>query len=262
MSNPKKTLEAIYKKLTTGLKREPQEFIYINQAALHEHFKATTGMNRVPISFSESIDASAGVKMFGFQIGTSGGEATSFNLSEPHMFEALEPHLREKYPELKCEEDVISTLQGFGWLQGGFYGITSRTKGSIQEWDTEYNKYVRKERITYRKYYGLDVKSHMVTILCDTQWFSPFYRFLSTDTDIYQYDLKVEILGYNSGVVNFDRFSTGRSLVFVPTIILYRDERTKKAMADMIKAKNKGELSSMFGLSKSTRDRLMGHPND
>ncbi len=262
MGTYKKTLEGIQKKLTKGLTREPQEFIYIDQAALHEHFKAFTGMNRAPVSFSESTDTSAGAGILGFQIGTSGGETTSFDLSEPHLFEALEPHLREEYPKITSEGDMISNLQGFGWLQGGFHGVTSRTRGHFQEWDTENKKYVRKERIRHRKYYGLDVKSHMLTVLCDTQGFSPFYLFLSKDTDIYHYNLNVEILGYNSGVVNFDHFSTGRSLVFVPTVILSKDDRTQKDMADWIKAKNEGELSRTFGLYKSTRDRLMGRPTD
>ncbi len=262
MSTYKKTLEGIQKKLSKGLNREPQEFIYLDKTALYEHFKAATGMNRVPVSFSESADASAGAGILGFNIGISGGETTNFDLSEPHLFEALEPHLREEYPEIINKGDIISNLQDFGWLKGGFAGVTTRSTEPIYEWDTEKKKSVRKERIRQRKYYGLDVKSHMLTVLCDTQWFSPFYLFLSQDSEIYQYNLNVEILGYNSGVVNFDNFSTGRSLVFVPTVILIKDECTQKEMADWIKAKNEGELSRMFGLYKSTRDRLKGRPTN
>jgi hypothetical protein len=262
VSTYKRTLKEIQKKLDKGLKREPEEFIYIDRSALYEHFKAATGMSRIPVSFSESAAVSASAGISGFQIGISGGETTNFDLSEPHLFEALEPFLREKYPDITNEGDVISTLKGFGWLSGGLNAVTVRSTEPVSVWDNENNKYVSKERIRKRSYYGLDVESHILTVLCNTRWFSPFYLYLSKDTDIHNYSLNVEMLGYNSSVVNLDNFSTGRSLVFVPTVILVREARTPAEMAEWIKSKNEGEVSRMFGLFKSTRDKLSGRTGD
>ncbi len=227
MNTTEKLLAQIRKKLDKGLQRKPQEFIYLNKEALYEHFKAATGMNRVPVSFSESTDMSVGARVLGFQIGTSGGETTSFDPSEPHLFEALEPHLREKYPDITSEEDIISNLQGFGWLQGRLrwvrVGPTPLQGGEIED----------------RTFLMLDCEDIPLNIACDNKCFSPFMPFLYKDTSEYNIEFNVEIFGFNTGALNF--FSaqahpkSGKSLVIVPTVILANDERTKQEIVDSLR---------------------------
>ena len=227
MNTAEKLLTQIRKKLDKGLQRKPEEFIYLHTESLYEHFKAATGMNRVPVSFSESIDASAGVKILGFQIGTSGGETTNFEPSEPHLFEALEPHLREKYPDITSEKEIISNLHGFGWLQGQLrwlrVGPTPREGGVIED----------------RTFLILNLEGIPLTIVCDDKYFSPFMPFLYKDLSTYNIELNVEILGFNPGALNL--FSTqahpksGKSLVIVPTVILANDERTQQEIVDSLR---------------------------
>ena len=227
MNEIENLLAQIRKKLDKGLQRKPPEFIYLNKDSLYEHFKAATGMNRVPVSFSESTDASAGAGLLGFQIGASVGESTSFDLSEPHLFEALEPHLREKYPEITSEGDIISNLQGFGWLQGRLFSIrvgpTPLKGGEIED----------------RTFLMLDFEGIPFNIACDNQCFSPFMPFLYKDTFEYNIEFNVEIFGFNTGALNF--FSaqahpkSGKSLVIVPTVILANDDRTKQEIVDSLR---------------------------
>ncbi len=228
MNTTEKVLAQIRKKLDKGLQRKPQEFMYLNKESLYEHFKTATGMNRIPVSFSESTKASVGAGILGFQIGTSGGETTNFDLSEPHLFEALEPHLREKYPEITNEEDNISNLQKFVWLQGRLYwfyvGPTPLKGGEIEE---------------RRTFLMLNIEDIPFNIACDNKWFSPFMPFLHKDVFEYNIELNVEILGFNTGALNC--FSTrahpksGKSLVIVPTVILANDDRTRQEMEDSLR---------------------------
>jgi len=227
MNTAEKLLAQIHEKLDKGLQREPEEFIYLNKESLYEHFKTITGMNRVPVSFSKSSDTSLGAGMLGFQIGASGSEATSFELSEPHLFEALEPHLREKYPDITSEKEIISNLQGFGWLQGQLrwvrVGPTPLAGGVIED----------------RTFLILNLKDIPLTIVCDDKYFSPFMPFLYKDISEYNIDLNVEIFGFNTGALNI--FSTqahpksGKSLVIVPTVIFANDERTKQEIVDSLR---------------------------
>ena len=227
MNTAKKLLAQIQKKLDKGLQRMPQEFMYLNKESLYEHFKAATGMNRVPVSFSESTNTSAGAGILGFQIGTSGGEATNFDLSEPHLFKALEPHLREKYPEMICEEDIISNLQGFGWLKGRLYwlrvGPTPLKGGEIED----------------RTFLMLNFEDFPFNIACDNKSFSPFMPFLYKDAFKYNIEFNVEIFGFNTGTLNFFSVQahpkSGKSLVIVPTVILANDARTKKEIVDSLR---------------------------
>lgn len=227
MNTSENLLAQIRKKLDKGLQRKAQEFIYLNKESLYEHFKAATGMNRVPVGFSESTDASIGAGILGFQIGTSGGETTSFDLSEPHLFEALEPHLREKYPKITSESDIASNLQGFGWLKGWLrwvrVGPTPIQGGGFED----------------RTFLILNFEDIPLTLASDEKFFSPFMPFLYKDPSDYNIEFNVEILGFNTGALNYFSIrshpKSGKSLVIVPTVILANDERTKQEIADSLR---------------------------
>lgn len=232
----------------SGLKRPPQEFLYLDRAALYEHFKAITGMNRVPVATSESKGASAGAGIFGLQVGASGDVSTSFDISEPHLFESLEPVLRDKYPEITSEQDVVESLRSFGWFRGTF----SRLKvGPIVLGE---DKVIEEARL----FHTLEAHGIPFCLACDPAFFSPFVPFLVRDPQIYEFQTDVETLAYNTGAsTQYGETmhpAASRSLVLVPTVVLVRDERTNQEIADRLRGLNDGSLSRPFGMRRRERE--------
>jgi len=225
--------------LGQGLKRQPQEFIYLDRTALYEHYKALTGMNRVPAGISESIGASAGAGILGLSIDGSANTSTSFDISEPHLFESLEPMLREKYPEVADETAVTTQLRSFGWFSGA---LNYMRVGPITVQDTVIEE--------ARTFYTLEAAGLPFCLACNAKSFSPFVPFLMTEPYLYKFQIEVKILAYNPGVL--DRFAleahpkAGCSLVLVPTVILSKDKRTNDEIADWLKKLNEGKISRRF----------------
>ena len=236
-------LEKIFANLRTalghGLKRQPQDFIYLDRAALYEHYKAITGMDRVPAGISESLGASAGAGILGLNVGSSGSTSTSFQISEPHLFESLEPVLREKYPEIEDENAVVDHLRNFGWFRGSLnylrVGPTTLKDRVIED---------------ARTFYTFESAGIPFGLACDPDSFSPFMPFLMREPYLYKFMMDVEVFAYSPGVLS--QFGedvhpkSGRALVLVPTVILSKDDRKNAEIADWLRERNDGALSRNF----------------
>ena len=246
--NPLETILAnLNRAIGTGLSREPQQFLYLGRGALYEHFKAVTGLDRVPVGGSEAAGASGGVSVLGLKLGASGSTSTRFEISEPHLFESLEPILREQYPDVTTEDDVVANLRSFGWFRGSLYWL--RVGPS-----TVKDKVVEEARL----FYILETPSLTFSLGCDERAFSPFAPFLMRDPHLFHYELQVETLAYNSGVLQ--QYGTrvhpkaGRSLVLVPTVILLQEDRSNAELAAWLRDFNDGEISRPYGTRGRRRD--------
>ncbi len=222
-----------------GLKREPQQFLYVDKKALYEHFKAITGMNRVPVGISQATGASAGANLFGVSIGTSGNTSTAFDISESHLFESLEPVLREKYQEVSTETEVVATIRNFAWFRGALswlhVGPTKTGDRVLEE---------------ARTFYTLEVNDIPFCLACDLESFSPFAPFLFKEPYLYNFYFDVEILAYNTGVLmkygQQVHERSGRTMLLAPTVILDTDTRTNEEIAAWLREFNQGVLSKGY----------------
>ena len=232
-------LRNVEKTFNKGLQRKPQEYIYLDTDALYEHYKAITGMDRIPVGISQSTSANSNAGLFGISIGAGASNSTSFEMSEPHLFESLEPVLREKYNEIKSEQDVIDNFREFCWFKGDlFWQSVGPTR--------------LKDEITDRKriFYILYTAEMPFIVLINEKSFSPFSTYLSQEPDTKTFDLKVEILAYNTGALgNYGlnvHHKSGKSLLIIPTVILLKDKRTNEELAIWLREYNDGKLSRFY----------------
>lgn len=220
-----------------GIKRKPQEFLYIDKAALREHYKAITGLYRVPVGFTQSSGATSGAGLFGLSFDVSGSQSTNFELSETHLFESLEPVLREKYKIIDNEDDVIASFREFGWYRGNFYW---QRVGPTMLGDE-----VTEEARTYYLLYAAGLP---FILLCNEEAFSPFARYISKDPDAHQFNVDIEVLAYNPGALGHYGKSVQpyRTLLLAPTVILIHETRSKEEIATWLRDMNKGFLSQFY----------------
>ena len=229
--------------LNKGLERKPQEYIYLNTDGLYEHYKSITGLDRIPVGISQSAGASSSAGLFGISIGASGGKSTSFKISEPHLFESLEPILREKYKKVETEQDVIDNFHNFCWFEGNLYW---QSVGPTMLND--------KETEPKRTFYILYAAELPFIVLIDENSFSPFSIYLSQEPDLKTFDLNVEILAYNPGVLG--KYGSrvhpkyGKSLLIIPTVILLKDKRSNEELAVWLRECNEGKISRFYPYDK------------
>jgi len=81
--------------------------------------------------------------------------------------------------------------------------------------------------------------------------------FLVLSPHLSLYDLRVEILAYNSGVlVRYGERvhpNQGMTLLLVPTVILVKDKQTNEELAAWLRDFNNGVLSRSCGIVKKKR---------
>ncbi|MHC4471703.1 MAG: hypothetical protein ACYS99_12145 [Planctomycetota bacterium] len=239
-----KIVDRVFDKLTeilgdeTG--RKAHEFIYLDRDALYEHYKALTGMSEVPTSVSKSSGKSGSMSLFSIGVGVSGSSSTSFEVSERHLFESLEPELRQRYQVVSGEPDVVSNLRAFAWFEGEVRWLhvgPTRLKDEITD--------------QARTFLILHAVGLPFVLTCRPESFSPFYPFLVDEPHLHAYDhLDVEILAYNTGVLKQygARVAprSGRSLVLVPTVILLKDSRGNDEIEKWLREFNDGPLSKPY----------------
>lgn len=220
-----KVLRSLNKVMGSGLDRNIQDFVYIDKGALYEHYKAMTGLDRVPAKFSESVSGGAGAKLLVADLSTSAQAGVDYEISEPHLLESLLPFLR-KHPAVTDEKGLIDSLRGFGWFRGRMSWM----------------------KVGDRLTYTLDSGRLATSLGCRREGFRPFYTFRSENPDHYKYEaLDVELLAYNPGILaeygsNLHEGS-GRGLLLVPTAILLAEGSPRKDIAQWLRDHNSGALS-------------------
>ncbi len=177
--------------------RKPYQYLYLDEPALKQHYQAMTGLDRAPMKVETSVSAGAKVLESGFS------SSTTFEAGPSHLFEAVEPILRERYPVIEGESKTVGSLRTFGWFRGG---LSWMQQG---------------EEVFYTLHGGgLDY-----VLSCKAGNFSPFHPYLVKRIGLHKYPaLPVELLAYNAGVLiqteSFVHPKAGRSLLLVPTVIL------------------------------------------
>jgi hypothetical protein len=201
-------------------KRKPHEYVYLDPDALREHYQAMTGLDRAPVRVSSRTRAGAQLDL---RFAGAGGEtSTEYEAGRAHLFEALEPLLRERYSEMKAPEQG---LRSFVWIKGGLTWVNV-------------GKHLSHVLIAGEVH---------VVLACREEHFSPFFPFLCRNPELYKYPaLPVEVFAYHSGVLAQEAAdvhpASGRSLLLVPTAILARPADPAALEAELRKL-NAGKLT-------------------
>lgn len=220
-------LHRAQKLISGGLERRPQDYLYLDLKALHEHYQALTGTARIPKATVETASATLGAGLsFGLKGDLSGKVESKFELSNYHLFESMEPELRNRYSLAQDSGGLEASLRGFVWLRGNL---------------TWYH--VGESKL----YYVLEAAGSAVQLICQRECFSPFAPFFTQDTQFYRMAWDVEVLAYNPGILG--QYGTNphdrapRSLGVVPTVIIATDAGQREKIAAFIRKLNDGELS-------------------
>jgi hypothetical protein len=98
-----------------------------------------------------------------------------------------------------------------------------------------------------RTFYTLEAADIPFSLACDPSKFSAFVPFLMREPYLYKFELQVEVLAYNPGVLGLYgeqvHPKSGGSMVLVPTIVLSKDDRSNEQIADWLRKFNEGDLS-------------------
>jgi hypothetical protein len=230
-------LHRAQKLISGGLARAPQDYLYLDLKSLHEHYQALTGTARIPRATVETASATLGAGLsFGLKGDLTGRVESQFELSNYHLFESMEPEMRERYAIARDSAGLEASLRSFAWLQGklSWYHVGAAIRG---------DKVVGEAKL----YYVLETAGSAVMLLCQDAWFSPFTPFFTEDTQFYRMEWAVEVLAYNPGILG--QYGTDphprapRSLAVVPTVILATDAGQREDIAAFIRKLNDGELS-------------------
>src|SRR5947209_5987905 len=111
-------LERAQRLFTAGLQRAPQDYLYLDRRSLNEHYQAITGTARIPRGTRETRKATAAAKIPLIQWGLEGSLESTFELSDYHLFESLEPEMRSRYRAARSSTDLEATLRDFAWVAG------------------------------------------------------------------------------------------------------------------------------------------------
>lgn len=233
--NPiKSIIERAQDLVTRGLKRPPQDYLYLDRDALDEHYQGITGTARVPRGTRETMNAELDAKIPIINWGVGGKLESTFELSAYHLFESMEPELR-KLPVAKAVADFESSLRAFTWLSGN---LSWSRMGEGSQATTSY--YVECADVPFM-------------LMCNERSFSPFAPFLREKEKVHLYKMKfeVEVLAYNPGILGqwFEapHPSAGRALALVPTVVVITDSGRRAEIAQWIKQLNDGQLSRSYG---------------
>lgn len=230
-------LHRAQKLITGGLARAPQDYLYLDVRSLHEHYQALTGTARIPKATVETATATLGAELtLLVKGGLTGTVESSFELSNYHLFESMEPEMRERYSVARDAGGLEASLRSFTWLHGSltWYHLGASIRG---------DKVVGEPKL----YYVLETAGSAVMLLCQRGWFSPFTPFFTEDTQFYRMVWNVEVLAYNPGILG--QYGTDphprapRSLAVVPTVIIATDATQRDKIAAFIRKLNDGELS-------------------
>ena len=232
MSNPiKSIIERAQDLVTRGLKRAPQDYIYLDRDALDEHYQGITGTARVPRGTRETMNAELDAKIPFINWGVGGRLESTFELSAYHLFESMEPELR-KLPVAKAVADFEASLRGFTWLAGN---LSWSRMGEGSQATTSY--FVECAEVPYM-------------LICNDRSFSPFAPFFSEKAHLYKMKFEVEVLAYNPGILGqwFEapHPTAGLALALVPTVIIVTDSGRRAEIAEWIKKLNNGQLSRSY----------------
>jgi hypothetical protein len=232
--NPiKSILERAQKLVTMGLGRKPQEYLYLDRRSLEEHYQATTGTARVPRGTRETMRATLDATIPIINWGVGGQLESTFELSDYHLFESLEPELR-KLPVAKQAADFEASLRGFIWLSGRLSWSRMGAEGK----DATLS-------------YIIECADMPFMLLCRDESFSPFAPFFNPQTiHLYKMAFEVEVLAYNPGILGqyfgSPHQSAGMALALVPTVILITDAERRADIAEWIKKLNHGQISRPY----------------
>lgn len=185
----------------------------------------------------ETASATLGAGLsFGLKGELSGKVESQFELSNYHLFESMEPEMRERYPVARDAAGLEASLRSFAWLQGEltWYHLGAPMRG---------DKVVGEPKL----YHVLETAGSAVMLLCQDRWFSPFTPFFTEDTQFYRMVWDVEVLAYNPGILGQygaePHPRAPRSLAVVPTVILVTGSKQREDIAAFLRKLNEGELS-------------------
>jgi hypothetical protein len=230
--NPiKSIIERAQDLVARGLKRPPQDYIYLDRRSLDEHYQGITGTARVPRGTREKTTAGAELKIPIINWGIGGELESTFELSDYHLFESLEPELR-KLPVAKEAADFETSLRAFTWFSGN---LSWNRMGDGAEATTSY--YV-------------ECAGTPFMLICRDEWFSPFAPFLKENAHLYKMQFAVEVLAYNPGILGqwfvTPHPAAGRALALVPTVIIITDAQRRSEIAEWLKQLNNGQISRAY----------------
>ena len=229
-------LHRAQKLISGGLDRSPQDYLYLDLRALHEHYQALTGTARIPKATVETASATLGAGLsFGLKGDLSGKVESQFELSNYHLFESMEPELRSRYRLAEDASGLEASLRGFAWLRGklSWYQVGASIRPDKPVGETHL-------------YHVLEGPA-TVMLLCDPACFSPFARFFHHDPQLYRMVWEVELLAYNPGILGQygvdPHPKAPRSLAVVPSVIIVTDAEKRADIAAFLRSLNEGELS-------------------